>query len=62
MLPLKLSKVCIFTAPLEYLPSALVQRLILIEIVVESNAYTSLSISRFGMEQPAYNGRTFEIK
>ncbi len=49
MLPLKSSIVCIFIAPLEYLPSAHLNRFMLKDIVVESMAKISLSISIFGI-------------
>ncbi|HUX56167.1 MAG TPA: hypothetical protein VMV77_04290 [Bacteroidales bacterium] len=49
MLPFKSSIVCIFIAPLEYFPLAQLNSFILKDIVVESKAKTSLSISTLGI-------------
>ena len=44
MLPLKSNRVCILTAPLLYFPKAHVASLILVDMVVESSAYITLSM------------------
>jgi hypothetical protein len=49
MLPLKSSKVWTFIAPLEHLPGAQLNSFILKDMVVESKAKTSLSISILGI-------------
>ena len=43
MLPRRSINVCIFTAPLEYLPKAHAHSLMLTDIVVESSASMSLA-------------------
>jgi hypothetical protein len=60
--PLKSSNVWIFTAPREYLPLAQLKSLMLKDIVVESNANTSLSISTLGTGLSEYNGLTLFIR
>ena len=62
ILPLKSSNVWIFTAPREYLPLARLKSLMLKDIVVESNANTSLSISTFGTGLSEYIGLTLLIR
>ena len=44
MLPRKSSNVCIFTAPLLYLPNAHAASFMLVDMVVESKAYMTLSM------------------
>src|SRR5690554_7563809 len=62
ILPLRSSNVAIFTAPREYLPLAQLKSLMLKDIVVESNANTSLSISTFGIGLSEYRGLTLFIR
>src|SRR5690554_7305258 len=62
ILPLRSSNVWIFTAPREYLPLAQLKNLMLKDIVVESNANTSLSISTFGTGLSEYRGLTLLIR
>ena len=52
ILPRKSINVRTLTAPREYFPSAHVKRLMLQEIVVESNANISLSMSILGTDNP----------
>ncbi len=62
MLPLRSNNVWILTAPLEYFPGAQVNSFRLREIVVESNANTSLTMSTLGISVFAFIGLTRVVR
>lgn len=62
VLPRRSSSVCIFTAPLLYLPIAQTASLILVEMVVEPSAYRTLSPVISDTCALAYNGLTVLVR